>query len=136
MPTGPVDPIRSALMGRVRQRGTTPEMKVRHAAHVLGYRFRLHRRDLPGTPDLVFPRHRKAIFVHGCFWHRHPACSRTTMPKTRTSYWRTKFADNVARDSRVLTQLRGAGWEVLVVWECETFDEEELSERVQAFLGG
>src|SRR5260370_41965465 len=83
----PIDPQRSALMARVRGKHSTPEMVVRSVAHRLGYRFRLHRRDLPGTPDLVFPGPRRAIFVHGCFWHRHPNCVRTTTPKTRAAYW-------------------------------------------------
>lgn len=129
-----VDPARSALMGRVRTKGSAPEMRVRSAAHALGFRFRLHGRNLPGTPDLVFPRLGKAIFVHGCFWHRHPGCQRTTNPKTRAKYWSGKFATNIERDARVIAELGQLGWDVMVIWECETFDSERLGRRLRAFL--
>ena len=122
----PIEARRSALMARVRQRDTAPEMLVRKAAHGLGLRFRLQRRDLPGTPDLVFPSRRLALFVHGCFWHRHPNCPRCTSPKTRMEYWEDKFAANVARDRRVTDELEAIGWQVEVVWECETIDPERL----------
>lgn len=137
MPNKPfesVSPGRRALMGRVRAKNSRPEMAVRRAAHALGCRFRLHRRDLPGTPDLVFPRLKKAIFVHGCFWHRHPGCPRTTSPKTRATYWREKFQTNVARDAARLAELRELAWDVLVVWECETFDECALRANLGFFL--
>ena len=130
----PVDQSRSALMRRVRGKDTAPEHSVRRAAHALGYRFRLHRRDLPGTPDLTFPRLRKILFVHGCFWHRHEGCRRTTWPKTRAVYWRRKFEENVERDRRNVAELRALGWEVLVVWECETFDWEKLLALLSEFL--
>ncbi|MDE2921794.1 MAG: very short patch repair endonuclease [Acidobacteriota bacterium] len=133
-PEGPVDPARSALMRRIRGRDTKPELVVRRAAHALGYRFRLHRRDLPGTPDLVFPRLRKAILVHGCFWHRHPGCPRTTTPKTRVAYWRDKFQQNIERDRRNIGELRALGWGVLVVWECETFDGKAARKSLAKFL--
>jgi DNA mismatch endonuclease (patch repair protein) len=126
---------RRALMARVKSRDSRPELAVRRGAHALGFRFRLHRRDLPGTPDLVFPRLNKVIFVHGCFWHRHPGCSRTTSPKTRAAYWEEKFQANIARDAARLAELRELGWEVLVVWECETFNRAALSERLRSFLG-
>lgn len=132
--THTVPPERSALMARVRGKDTGPEIAVRRAAHRLGFRFRLHRSDLPGSPDLVFPRSKKAIFVHGCFWHRHPGCVRTTTPKTRTAYWLEKFRVNVARDERVVRELRASGWKVLVVWECQTFDELKLAKRLSRFL--
>lgn len=122
---------RSALMGRVRGKNTSPEIAVRRAAHALGLRFRLHRRDLPGRPDLVFPKHRLAIFVHGCFWHRHEGCKRATIPKTRQDFWLGKFADNEARDQRVTALLRDAGWRVEIVWECETKDQEALLRRLR-----
>ena len=131
---GAVDPARSELMRRVRGKDTTPERAVRRVAHALGYRFRLHRRDLPGTPDLVFPRLRRAIFVHGCFWHRHEGCVRTTTPKTRAAYWREKFEQNLRRDRRNLAALRRLGWSVLVVWECQTFERTELLARLSRFL--
>ncbi len=130
----PIDEKRSALMARVKWKNSSPEMSVRSVAHRLGYRFRLHRRDLPGSPDLVFARSRKAIFVHGCFWHRHAGCVRTTTPKTRAAYWAQKFADNIKRDRRVGRQLRAAGWDVLVVWECQTFDRDSLATRLVAFF--
>ena len=131
----PVDVARSALMRRVRATDTTPERLVRRAAHHLGYRFRLHRRDLPGTPDIAFPRLRKVIFVHGCFWHRHPGCGRTRMPKTRAAYWRGKFTKNVERDRRNVGSLRKLGWKVLVIWECETLDRVRLAAKLARFLG-
>ena len=131
---GAVDRARSELMRRVRGKDTTPERAVRRVAHALGYRFRLHRRDLPGTPDLVFPRLRRAIFVHGCFWHRHEGCARTTTPKTRAAYWREKFEQNIRRDRRNLAALRRLGWSVLVVWECQTFERTELLAKLSRFL--
>jgi DNA mismatch endonuclease (patch repair protein) len=130
----PIDPARSALMSRIRDKNTKPEVIVRRVAHALGYRFRLHSRNLPGTPDLVFRRMRKAIFVHGCFWHRHPGCRRTTTPKTRAEYWAIKFRQNVERDARNEHQLQALGWDVLVVWECETFDTATLVRRLDSFL--
>lgn len=111
-------------MSRVRGKNTTPELKVRSAAHALGLRFRLHRRGLPGTPDLVFPKWRVAIFVHGCFWHRHAGCAKASNPKSRSGYWRKKFASNVERDLRNEALLRQAGWTVWTIWECETKDPE------------
>jgi DNA mismatch endonuclease (patch repair protein) len=132
--TGCVDPQRSALMARVRSKDSKPELVVRKLAHRLGYRFRLHRRDLPGTPDLVFPRFRKVVFVHGCFWHRHRGCARTTNPKTRSAFWSEKFEQNIKRDAIKHKQLKALGWEVLVIWECETFDDHKVSKRLDAFL--
>jgi DNA mismatch endonuclease (patch repair protein) len=129
-----VDPRRSALMARVRSKDSKPELVVRKLAHCLGYRFRLHRRDLPGTPDLVFPRFRKVVFVHGCFWHRHRGCARTTNPKTRSAFWSEKFEQNIKRDAIKHKQLKALGWDVLVVWECETFDDRKVSKRLDAFL--
>lgn len=130
----PVEPSRSKLMSRVRQANTKPELVVRRLLHALGYRFRLHRRGLPGTPDIVLPRHRTAIFVHGCFWHRHEGCSRTTTPKTRQEFWQTKFDTNVARDRRNLDLLATLGWRSIVIWECETKDPGSLSTRLSTLL--
>lgn len=129
-----VDPARSALMSKVRGKDSSPEMKVRRTAHKLGYRFRLHSRHLPGTPDLVFPRLRKVILVHGCFWHRHHGCKRTTSPKTRSAFWADKFARNIERDERVVRELEELGWSVQIVWECQTFDSVALEERLSSFL--
>lgn len=125
---------RSEQMRRIRAQDTAPEMRVRRLVHRLGYRYRLHRRDLPGRPDLAFPSRKKVIFVHGCFWHRHPGCSRTRTPKSRVSYWEEKFRSNVARDVRKQAELRTLGWDFLIVWECETHNLEEVARRVVDFL--
>lgn len=111
---------RSALMSRIRSKDTKPELVVRRALHALGYRFRLHAKELPGKPDIVFRARRKAIFVHGCFWHRHPGCRIASEPKSRQDYWEAKFARNVERDRYNLSALKTDGWRVLVVWECQT----------------
>ena len=126
----PVTPDRSAMMARVRGANTRPEMAVRRAVHALGLRFRLHRKDLPGTPDLVLPRWKTVLFVHGCFWHRHPGCRKAGAPKTRAAFWQAKFDRNVARDERTAAALRQAGWRVETVWECETRDPGALRERL------
>lgn len=120
-------------MGRVRAKNTKPEMIVRRLAHGLGFRFRLHRRTLPGRPDLVFPRFRKAIFVHGCFWHRHH-CKKATTPKSNAEFWHKKFAENVERDTRAIAELTSLGWSSMIVWECQTNDIESLSDSLLAFL--
>ena len=113
-------------MSRIGSRDTKPELVVRSALHRMGYRFRLHRKDLPGTPDIVLPRHGTVIFVHGCFWHRHKGCSACYTPKTRTEFWKKKFGDNVRRDRRNTRLLRQRGWKVFVVWECETGSDSKL----------
>lgn len=118
---------RSRNMAKIRGRDTGPEMLVRRAAHALGLRFRLHRRDLPGTPDLVFPGRRIALFVHGCFWHRHPGCRMAYSPKSRVDFWQTKFDGNVERDARKQRELAEAGWTAVVIWECETRDQARLA---------
>jgi DNA mismatch endonuclease (patch repair protein) len=106
------------MMSSIRGKDTRPERAIRQMLHALGLRFRLHRKDLPGRPDIVLPRHRLAILVHGCFWHRHRGCRFTTSPKTNAPFWTAKFKDNVTRDRLVLARLRAAGWRTLVVWEC------------------
>lgn len=108
-------------MRRVKSTGTKPEMRVRRALHAAGFRYRLHRRDLPGSPDLVFPRVRLVIFVNGCFWHWH-GCRRSRMPATNREYWEAKIARNVARDERVRAELDALGWEQIVIWECQLQD--------------
>lgn len=128
-------PNRSALMARVKGKNTSPEMYVRQRLHRMGYRFRTHRADLPGSPDIVFIGRRKAIFVHGCFWHRHPDCSRTTTPKTHPDFWAAKFTANIARDAVALNALKESGWQTLVVWECECGKDMGFDERLVAFLG-
>ena len=126
---------RSWLMAQVRSEDTSAEMKVRRVAHSLGLRFRLNRRDLPGTPDLVFRKHGVVIFVHGCFWHRHSGCRRATFPKTRTDFWRDKFDSNVVRDRRVRKELMQAGWRVEVLWECEVAKKDLLVGRLLDIFG-
>lgn len=121
-------------MSRIGPKGSRPERIVRKLAHALGYRFRLHRRDLPGTPDLVFPGRRRVVFVHGCWWHRHEDCSKASPPKSNAEFWTAKFDRNVARDRDVERRLRDAGWKVMTVWECETRDRDALADRLVAFL--
>lgn len=131
-----VDPKRrSEMMAGIRSRNTAPELAVRSIAHRMGLRFRLHRKDLPGRPDLVFPKHRLAVFVHGCFWHRHEGCRHASMPKSRTAAWAGKFAANVERDARQQTALRSLGWRVLVVWECETTNVAAVERRLAELIG-
>jgi DNA mismatch endonuclease (patch repair protein) len=125
---------RSAMMAGIRGRDTGPEMAVRRAVHRLGFRYRLHGRDLPGTPDLVFPRLHTVLFVHGCFWHRHTGCRLAYEPKSNVEFWRRKFAGNVARDSVTTSELRDKGWEVLTVWECEVREAADLSEMLERRL--
>ena len=125
---------RSALMARIKGVDTRPEMFVRRALHARGYRYRVHGRSLPGKPDLVFAKRRAAVFVHGCFWHRH-GCKKTTTPKSRQDYWQGKFDKNVARDQRNLAQLADEGWRVYVVWECEIDRDEQIIDQLVAFLG-
>jgi DNA mismatch endonuclease (patch repair protein) len=121
-------------MRLIRKVNTKPELRVRQVAHALGFRFRLHRKDLPGTPDVVFPRLRKVILVNGCFWHQHPGCRLARLPKTRLKYWLPKLERNLQRDAEKLRALAAAGWAALVVWECETKDGEALAERLRRFL--
>ncbi|TKA88312.1 DNA mismatch endonuclease Vsr [Guyparkeria sp. SB14A] len=126
---------RSWLMSRVPSTNTSAEIRVRKAAHSLGLRFRLHRKDLPGSPDLVFPKHHVVLFVHGCFWHRHPGCGKTSTPKSRVEYWKEKFRSNVERDRRVAGELESLGWRVEVVWECETKDRAVLLAKLRDIFG-
>ena len=127
---------RSELMAGIRGRDTAPELAVRRIAHRMGLRFRLHRKDLPGRPDLVFPRHRLAVFVHGCFWHRHEGCRYASTPKSRIAFWTEKFAANVDRDARQEAALRTLGWRVLVIWQCETKDEAAVERRLSVLIRG
>lgn len=125
---------RSAVMARVRDRDTKPELAVRRYLHVCGLRFRLHRNDLPGRPDLVFPGRRIVVFVHGCFWHQHPGCGKAKLPKTRSEFWREKLEGNARRDERVLRELSALGWTSHVIWECEITDSglERLEAAIRA----
>lgn len=127
---------RSEIMGRVRGKNTQPELVLRRLVYAAGYRYRLHRRDLPGTPDLIFAGRRKVLFVHGCFWHRHENCPSTRTPKSKVEFWTSKFERTRARDSEVLAALTSLGWTTLVVWECELARPEVVMKRVQMFLEG
>lgn len=126
---------RSARMALIKAKNTKPELIVRRIAHQLGYRFRIHRRDLPGTPDIVFPSRWKVIYVHGCFWHHHTRCAIGHLPLSRREYWAEKFRRNVDRDARNMAAIRTLGWTPLVVWECETRDVDALRVALVAFLG-
>ena len=126
---------RSKIMRAVKGRDTGPEMIVRRLTHGMGYRYRLHRSDLPGKPDLVFPARRKVIFVHGCFWHQHDCPRGARLPKSNRGYWVPKLTRNKQRDVQHKAQLRELGWNVLVIWECETKDRETLATRIKDFLG-
>ena len=125
---------RSAHMSRVRAKDTGPEMVVRRLIHSLGYRYRLHDRRIPGCPDLVFKSRRKAIFIHGCFWHRHICANGQRVPKSRISFWRAKLGGNKERDQRIVAKLRRSGWSVLVLWECELACIPRVTSRVRKFL--
>lgn len=127
---------RSERMSRVRGKNTRPEMIVRRLVHAMGYRYRLHRRDIPGTPDLAFPSRKKVIFMHGCFWHRHPdpTCKLARMPKSRLDFWGPKLRENRKRDENNLRRLENLGWQILVVWECEIRHKEQLENRLLEFL--
>lgn len=122
-------------MSRIGSVNTTPELIVRKLAHHLGLRYRLHRRDLPGTPDLVFPKRRTALFVHGCFWHQHQGCSRARTPITRTEYWGPKLTRNVERDKEAKVRLESLGWRVIEVWECETRDLPAAEGKLRCYFG-
>lgn len=125
---------RSWIMGRVKGRDTKPEMLVRSLVHRMGFRFRIHRRDLPGNPDIVLPRHSKVIFAHGCFWHGHKRCPRSKRPATNKSFWNKKLDANIERDKNIRNELRRMGWRLLVVWQCETHNPEKLLRKLERFL--
>lgn len=133
-----VDPARSRIMSLVRGKHTSPEMTVRRLVHGMGYRFSLHRKDLPGKPDLVFAPRRKVVFVHGCYWHGHsdPRCRRARVPKTRREFWQAKISRNAARDGIAEQALRKTGWDVLTIWECETTPicRDALAKKLSQFL--
>ena len=125
---------RSKNMAAIRNKNTKPEMVVRRAVHRLGYRYVLHERKLPGHPDLVFPSRKKAMFIHGCFWHLHTCRYGLVVPATNAEFWKNKRGGNAARDARNIVALRKLGWKVLVVWECELQNLDVLAARVQRFL--
>lgn len=125
---------RSRIMSKVKGRDTKPERLVRSLLHGMGYRFRLHRRDLPGNPDIVLPKHRKVIFVHGCFWHGHEDCSRSKRPTSNRMFWDEKLNKNIQRDKSNILTLRNMGWTPLIIWTCEIKDIEDLKMKIQNFL--
>lgn len=125
---------RSWIMSRVRAKDTSPELAVRSMVHRIGFRFRLHRSDLPGRPDLVFPKHRKVIFVHGCFWHGHKGCPRSKLPKTNREFWREKISRNIERDQQACSELSRMGWDVLVVWECQVRKPQQAGQLIEGFM--
>lgn len=127
--------VRSRIMAQVKSKDTKPEMTVRRLLHRLGYRYRLHRKDLPGRPDLVFPSRRKAVFVHGCFWHDHAGCKKVRLPSSNEDYWLAKLKRNRERDERNLVQLKKDGWKPLVIWECELADLDAVARNLVTFLG-
>lgn len=126
---------RSWNMSRIKSRDTTPELAVRKVLYGMGYRYRLHSAAVPGKPDIVLKRFRAAIFVHGCFWHRHPGCKFAYVPKSRVEFWTKKFEANVRRDETVKTQLSDLGWKSLTIWECETKSSETIEHLLRGFLG-
>jgi DNA mismatch endonuclease (patch repair protein) len=127
---------RSWIMRQVREKNTSPELKVRSLVHRLGFRFRLHRNDLPGKPDLVFPSHKKIIFVHGCFWHGHNCARGHRAPKTNSEYWTEKIQRNTERDIKHQSDLKAMGWDSLVIWECEINNLKIVTEKIYGFLSG
>lgn len=126
---------RSKIMSMIKGKNTKPEMLVRSVCHELGLRYRLHRKDLPGKPDLVFPKHRLCIFVHGCFWHRHPGCKYAYTPKSRLDFWLPKLARNVERDLDAQRALIARDWKVVIIWECHTKNRELLRNEIQKTFG-
>lgn len=125
---------RSWVMRAVKSKDTKPEMIVRRYLHRSGYRYRLHKKELPGTPDIVFPRLKKVIFIHGCFWHQHPGCKHADRPSSNTEYWRAKLDRNVERDAALIRALQQLGWECCIIWECQTRNPELLRQIIQAYL--
>ena len=125
---------RSWNMSRIQSGNTKPEKTVRSILHGLGYRFRLHQKNLPGKPDIVLARYNSVIFVHGCFWHRHKECKNASVPKTKKTFWEEKFKANIERDIKVKNELKSNGWRVLVVWECELTDVESVEKELGKFL--
>lgn len=123
-------------MSLIRSKGSAPEMKLRRLVHRMGFRYRLHVKELPGTPDLVLPSRQSVIFMHGCYWHRHEGCKLARLPKSKLDFWKPKLEANKERDSLVRQQLTAQGWRVLVVWECEMADTEKVSSVVRDFLRG
>ena len=121
---------RSRNMSAIKSKNTKPEIKVRKILHSMGYRFRLHSKDLPGSPDIVLPKYKTVIFVHGCFWHRHKDCKYATTPKTRQDFWNKKFTTNIERDLEIHEKIKNLNWRSVVIWECETKNMENLRDKI------
>ncbi len=121
---------RSRNMSAIKSKNTKPEIKVRKVLHSMGYRFRLHSKDLPGSPDIVLPKYKTVIFVHGCFWHRHENCKYASNPKTRQEFWNKKFKENIKRDSEIQEKIKNLDWRSVVIWECETKNMENLRDKI------
>ena len=121
---------RSKNMAAIKSKNTNPEIKVRKLLHSMGYRFRLHKKELPGSPDIVLKKYKTVVFVHGCFWHRHKECKYASNPKTREEFWNKKFLSNIERDIKVRERIKAAGWKSIVVWECELKDIQKLKKRL------
>ena len=126
--------VRSRNMAAIKSKNTKPEIKVRQLLHSMGYRFRLHMKDLPGNPDIVLKKYKTVIYVNGCFWHRHPNCKYASTPKTRTSFWSQKFQSNVERDNKNYIKIKNLGWKYIVVWECELKNKSDLVEKLKFSL--
>ncbi len=126
---------RSRNMAQIKGKNTKPEILVRSLLHRMGYRFRLHNKKLPGKPDIILPKYKAVIFVHGCFWHGHEGCKRATIPATRTEFWKSKISENKVRDNNNIAALKNFGYRCLVVWQCELKDEVLLKQRLSDFLG-
>ena len=127
---------RSRNMSAIKSKNTKPEIAVRKLLHSMGYRFRLHRKDLPGSPDIVLPKYKTVIFVHGCFWHRHENCKYASNPKTRKEFWESKFKANVKRDLEIQEKIKNIGWQSSVIWECELKDTFGLKDKIIDIFGG
>ena len=121
---------RSRNMSAIKSKNTKPEIAVRKLLHSMGYRFRLHRKDLPGSPDIVLPKYKTVIFVHGCFWHRHENCKYASTPKTRKEFWNKKFKENIKRDLEIQDKIKNLDWRSVVIWECETKNIENLRDKI------
>ena len=125
---------RSRIMSQIRSKSTKPEMVVRRALYSMGFRYRLHISELPGCPDIVLSKNKKAIFVHGCFWHGHDICKRSKRPETNTEFWNKKLENNIKRDGEIMEELKSLGWDVLVIWQCQTKNTSELNLKLKNFL--
>ena len=125
---------RSRNMSAIKSKNTKPEITVRKLLHSMGYRFRLHRKDLPGSPDIVLPKYKTVIFVHGCFWHRHQNCKYASNPKTRREFWEKKFKENIERDKKTQEKLKNLGWKTKIVWECEIKKQDKIIKKIEDFL--